>query len=386
MWTNDVAFGVEARLGMSLRVSPGPGTVSDLEPRSGDPFAAAFRATAMPMLITGAHRDDNPILFVNEAFSRLTGYAREEVVGRNCRFLQGPDTDPRTVQEIREKVAAGEPVEVEILNYRKDGSAFWNALVISPVRDEAGELLYFFASQYDVSEKKEAEFELTRAQTLLAEQVARRTRDLQAALDQKTALLHEVDHRVKNSLQVISSLVLLKARRLQEPTAQRVLHNLAERISALATVHRLLYSVGDVSRFDLREFLADLSDDLHVLMPPNQVEIELRAEPVGVSAAKAAPLALLMNELIGNSLKHAYPDHRRGHLLIAVTKPNGDLCIVVQDNGVGMDGAPPPDHGFGKTLIDMLVRQLRGQIAWEDAGPGTRAIVTMPLDAEEAQL
>jgi two-component sensor histidine kinase len=184
---------------------------------------------------------------------------------------------------------------------------------------------------------------------------------------------------------VIASLVLLNARRVQDATAQRVLHNLSERISALSTVHRLLYPVGDVSRFDLREFLADLTGDLRTLLPPDQVTIALEVEPVAVSAAKAAPLALLANELIGNALKHAFPDHRRGHLRVAVTKPGADLCIVVEDNGVGMDGVSPPGRGFGRTLIDMLVRQLRGRIAWEPAGPGTRVVVTMPLDAEEAQ-
>lgn len=362
----------------------GLGPDREIETVGGDPFTAAFRTTRMPMLITDPRQPDNPIVLANNAFSDLTGYARSETIGRNCRFLQGPDTDSGTVDRIRKAVRAGEGVEAEILNYRKDGTPFWNSLVISPVRNEANDLLYFFASQFDVSDKKNAEFELTRTKAELEEQVARRTRDLQAALDQKTALLHEVDHRVKNNLQVISSLVLLKARRLRDPATQGVLHNLAERISALSTVHRLLYSVGDVSRFDLAAFLVDLTDDLATLVPKGQVTVDLDVEPVAVSAGKAAPLALLINELVGNAFKHAYPDHRRGRVRIEVTRPDGDLRIVVEDDGIGMDCAPPAGDGFGKTLIDMLARQLKAHIEWSDTRPGTRAVVTMPLDAEEA--
>ncbi len=361
------------------------GSLREVELGFGNPFIAAFRATRMPMLITDPRQDDNPIVFVNDAFTTLTGYASSEVIGRNCRFLQGPDTDRGTVAEIRDTLAAGESVETEILNYRKDGTRFWNALVISPVRNEAQELLYYFASQFDISEKKQAEQELSRAKFLLEEQVSRRTRDLQAALDQKTALLHEVDHRVKNNLQVIASLVLLKARRLEDEQAQRVLHNLAERINALSTVHRLMYSVGDVSRFDLAEFLSDLTTDLITVLPPDQVKLELSVEPVAVSAAKAAPLALLINEVVSNACKHAYPDHRRGRLLIAVTKQDGQLSILIEDDGVGLTGSAPSEQGFGRTLIDMLVRQLKARIEWSDARPGTRAVITMPLDAEEAQ-
>ncbi len=115
------------------------------------PFAAAFTSTGMPMLMTDARRKDNPIAFANDAFSELTGYRREELLGRNCRLLQGPGTDPALTALMRRAVRDGQPIEVEILNYRKDGSPFWNALHISPVRDAAGGISHFFSSQQDVS-------------------------------------------------------------------------------------------------------------------------------------------------------------------------------------------------------------------------------------------
>ncbi len=120
-----------------------------------DPFVAAVRATRMPMIITNPRRPDNPVVFANDAFCRLSGYRRDEIVGRNCRFLQGPDTDQDTVRRIRAAVDAVEPIEIDIRNHRKTGEPFWNRLLMAPVRDAAGELAYFFASQVDVTLERE---------------------------------------------------------------------------------------------------------------------------------------------------------------------------------------------------------------------------------------
>ncbi len=116
-----------------------------------DPFVAAVRATRMPMIITDPRQTDNPVVFANDAFCRLSGYERREILGRNCRFLQGPDTDPQTVQRIRSAVASVQPIEIDIRNRRKNGDPFWNRLLLAPVFDANGRLAYFFASQVDVS-------------------------------------------------------------------------------------------------------------------------------------------------------------------------------------------------------------------------------------------
>jgi PAS domain S-box-containing protein len=352
----------------------------------GDAFAAAFRGSRTAMLITDPRRDDNPIIFVNDAFSTLTGYTQDDVAGRNCRFLQGPGTDRDVVDRIRDAIAGENGVEAEILNYKKDGTPFWNALVISPVRDEAGWLRSFFASLYDVTEKKQNEIELTRTKDLLEQEVARRTHDLQAALDQKTMLLHEVDHRVKNNLQVVASLVLLKARRIKDKSAKRVLDNMAERISALSTVHRLLYSAGDVGRFDIGAFVTDLSNDLMGALGNGRVALALEAQSIPVSAAKATSIALLVNELMSNALKHAFPDGRKGRLAVQVERLDNTVRIMVEDNGVGLVDQAPFDESFGGSLVNMLVRQLKASVEISDAGPGTRAVVVLPLNAEEARL
>ncbi len=98
-------------------------------------------------LITDPHRPDNPITFVTKAFCRQTGYSEDEVVGRNCRFMQGPDTDRAAVRRIREAIERLEPITIDILNYRKDGTPFWNRLRIRPSFDEHGRLQNFVGIQ-----------------------------------------------------------------------------------------------------------------------------------------------------------------------------------------------------------------------------------------------
>lgn len=123
--------------------------------RHTDPFVAAVHATRMPMIITNPRLPDNPVVFANDSFCRLSGYARDEIVGRNCRFLQGPETDPETVKLIHQAVERVEPIEIDIRNHRKDGEPFWNRLLMAPVFDVDQQLAYFFASQVDVTIERE---------------------------------------------------------------------------------------------------------------------------------------------------------------------------------------------------------------------------------------
>ncbi|MCB1882607.1 MAG: PAS domain-containing protein [Geminicoccaceae bacterium] len=119
----------------------------DLDPT----LREAVRQSRTAACLTDPRQEDNPIVFVNAAFCRLTGYDEDEVLGRNCRFLQGKDTDEAKVREIRAAIEAGHGLRIEVLNYKKDGSPFWNDLRIDPIRDESGELRLFFGAQEDAS-------------------------------------------------------------------------------------------------------------------------------------------------------------------------------------------------------------------------------------------
>jgi PAS domain S-box-containing protein len=346
---------------------------------SDDPFAAAVRATRMAMIVTDATQADNPIIFANDAFLRLTGYARDEVIGRNCRFLQGLETDPQAIEALRLAIAAREDVSVDILNYRKDGSSFWNALYLSPVRSKAGTVLYFFGSQLDVTDKKRAELDLREARSDLEALIADRTRELTHALEQKTALLHEVDHRVKNNLQLISSLLLLQNRRVTDPAVKASLRGMLERVSAIATVHRRLFQSDDIERFDVAAFVRDLVSDMVGGAGRDDIRVRLDLERIDVAATKAAPLALVISELLSNALRHAFPEGRGGEIFVGIARKDSEFRIEITDDGVGMPG-PATSSGFGLTIIQLLSQQLKAKTEVTAANPGTRVVVHLPVN------
>ncbi|MBI3789649.1 MAG: GAF domain-containing protein [Gemmatimonadetes bacterium] len=128
----------------------------------------ALRAITQGIIIADAQRPDLPVVFVSPSFEALTGYRADEVLGRNCRFLQGPGTDPAALAAVRTALGRGEPVTVELRNYRKDGSPFWNALAISPVRDADGVLTHFIGVQTDVTARHRLEDQLRQAQRMEA--------------------------------------------------------------------------------------------------------------------------------------------------------------------------------------------------------------------------
>ena len=349
------------------------------------PFRAAFRSLRMPILMVDPNRVQAPVVFANEAFFDLTGYSPDEVLGQSWQFLQVPGAEMASLDAVDAALHRGEAFETEFLSCRKDGSSFWSSLALSPVHDEAGHLRSVTVLLNDVSAKKQVDQDRIETKQFLEEQIERRTQDLQTALEQKTALLHEVEHRAKNSLQMTASLVLLKARRLQNPEARKVLHETAERVSALSAAHRLLYTAGDVSRLNVKEFTAELAGELVMALPKGQVDLNLDIQPLGVPASKAAALALLLNEVIGNAVKHAFPNGRQGQLTIEIGRAENGLKIAVEDDGVGLDHSPAPEGSFGRTLITMLVHQLKGRLTWHDRKPGTRAEIVMPVDTEETQ-
>jgi PAS domain S-box-containing protein len=349
------------------------------EQGKGDPFAAAIRATRMAMLITDPRRPDNPIVFANDAFLRLSCYGRDEVMGRNCRFLQGPDTDARAVDEIRSAIEDRRAINVDILNYRKDGTEFWNALYLSPVSNEEGELQFFFASQLDVTERKRGEQNAIREKERFERAVAERTAELEAALEARTTLLHEVDHRVKNNLQMVSSLIVMQARTIADDTARQSLQDMLARVEALSTVHRRLYQSEDVGRFDVSDFLKDLVNDVVAASRFADMETRFELDSVEIAANRATPLALIVNELVTNALKHAFDAEDHPILTTRIARSGDRFRIEVEDNGSGMDGADGADS-FGTKLIRSLSRQLKADISWKDMKPGTRATIELPQD------
>ncbi|MBB4857347.1 PAS domain S-box-containing protein [Novosphingobium chloroacetimidivorans] len=349
----------------------------DYEHGRGDPFAAAVRATRMPMVITDPAQDDNPIVFCNVAFQKLTGYAREEIIGRNCRFLQGPQTDPQTVGKVRWAIENGHDIDVDLLNYRKDGSTFWNALYLSPVRDKDGVIRFFFASQLDVTDRIEIQRAIADQKALVEREVEKRTQDLSAALEAKTILLHEVDHRVKNNLTMIGSLLRLQVRTIDDPAIRAKLDTMLERVDALAVVHRQLYQSSNVARFDIGSFTETLANDVIASSGRSDIRLHTAAIPMFVDAAHASALGLILNEILTNAIKHGFADGRSGTLTILVERSKNQGIIKICDDGPGLPSATR-SKSIGTALITRLARQVDAEAIWADNSPGTCVTITVP--------
>ncbi len=344
-----------------------------------DPFSAAIRSTRMAMVVTDPTRPDNPIIFANDAFLKLTGYDRDEVTGSNCRFLQGRDTDPDAVRQIGEAVANRTDIAIDILNYKKDGTAFWNALYLSPVPDADGVSQYFFASQIDATERKQHEFDARDLQQNLEELVKQRTSELEASLARSNLLLHEVDHRVKNNLQMISAMLMLQSMSIPDIRIKNTLQEMLERVDAMGMVHKRLYQSENIMDFDIAAFTVEIASNLVAATGRDDIDLVVDTESVTIKADHAASIALVINETITNALKHGFPLGRAGDLRVSVKPTVGACEISIRDDGPGISADSTRKNTFGRTLIETLIKQLKATIEWIPASPGTHVRITLPL-------
>ncbi len=369
-----------------------------------DIFFAAVEMTRMPMIVSDPNQPDNPIIFVNNAFINMTGYSRADVIGKNCRFLQGPETDRAVVAQVREAVLERREIATELLNYRKNGSTFWNALFISPVYDQHGELKYFFSSQLDISRRRDAEQALGQARKM-------------EALGQLTG---GIAHDFNNLLQVISGYldIINLALRSPVPDLGRVARStdsirkasgkaamLTQQLLAFARKQRL--EGRTINLNSLTEGFTDLvqrtlGGDIHVrtaLAPglwncrldPTQMEVALLNILINARDAMAGKGTLR----IQTSNEDLSGDERALQLGL---KPGLYVCLAVVDDGPGI----PPDilprvmdpffttkdegkgTGLGLSMVYGFVKQSGGSVRIS-SGPqgGTTVAIYFPATQDQ---
>jgi PAS domain S-box-containing protein len=352
-------------------------------PRAGDPpylddpAAAAVRGAKLPMVVTAGQDRDYAILFANDAFTALTGYPREEVVGRNPRFLQGSGTDPKARLQMREALSAGREAGVEVLNYRKDGSTFWNGMFMSPVRNAEGAVLWF-GSLLDITPRKEREHQLRRTNSDLEARVRERTEHLLAEAEQKTLLLHEVEHRVKNNLQLIASLLQFQARRTKDPAVIAALGTVQERVAAVSTAHRRLFHTSDAGRFDVGLLLRDLVEDLIGRTRRDGMAVSFDLDPVQGPANEAAALGLLVNEVLGPAVRVGPAAGGAGRLEVTLRREGGGFRIEMTDDAVISPAAVRDASSVPAGIVPVLKRQLNAAVEWRDNQQSVSALIHVP--------
>lgn len=365
----------------------------------GNVFFAAIEMTRMPMVLTDPNQPDDPIVFANKAFLDLTLYEEDEVLGRNCRFLQGAQTDRDAAAELGRAVKAGESVALELLNYKRDGTPFWNAVFIGPVHDVSGKLLYHFASQLDVTRRRETEQAYHQAQKM-------------EAIGQLTAGLA---HDFNNLLQVVNGNLELLATRTTDDrslgyverarTAAERGAKLTGQLLAFARKSRLSPRPVDVSECigafaDVVESALDSHAELHLslrrglpkaMLDPAQFEMAILN--IALNARDAMPQGGVVT--LSTAKLHLNGDAPARGL------PSGDYVLVeVRDEGEGMTAevaarAVEPffttkktgkGTGLGLAMASGFVQQSRGRLEIDSApGQGTTIRMLFPVASDDSQ-
>ncbi|WP_298469115.1 PAS domain-containing protein [uncultured Erythrobacter sp.] len=345
----------------SLRFDDAPdrfraGNTSDqFSGASGVLFEQAMAQTRMAITLCDPHKPDLPIVFANRAFRRLTGYSEEETLGRNCRFLQGPKTDPEPVARIREAIANEDVVVVEMLNYRKNGTTFWNALHLGPIYNDKGELVYFFGSQWDVSDVRAA-----RAEERHAKEMAR-----------------ELSHRMKNMFAVISGIVNVtgRVRGIQGEAGE-----INSRIQALGRAYETTLDDASSGSIEIGEAIKA------VLLPYDRDEERLifKGENVRMPFTAISIVGLILHELAANATKHGAWANENGKIVVDWQTTDDESALVItwaEEGGPRVD----PDAimaGTGTAIVDRLLAAGQGSIDRQWNGNGLTATISLPTRKE----
>jgi PAS domain S-box-containing protein len=334
----------------------------------------AINEAPVGIVITDPQQADNPIVYANDGVEQLTGYSPEEVRGRNCRFMQGPLTAADSVEQMWEAVDNREPVEVEVLNYRKDGTPFWNYVQITPVFDDEGELRHFIGFQNDVTDRVESERRVT-------------------------VLNRVLRHNIRNELNVIlGNVSLLRGKTDGNPAELRTIDRTAARLHGLSEKAREVESILQSASFQPRR--QELTT-----MVERQVE-SLETDGVTVDtdlvedATVVAPDAIetAVRELIENAVQHradedatprvraefatiSYPpeDENREVVTVHVEDSNPRLSDIERAPLLG-ESETSVKHGesLGLWLINWLVTMSGGLVDYAERDPeGNRVSVTL---------
>ncbi len=319
--------------------------------------------------------------YVSREAENILGYPVSEWTAAHD-FLKNhihPDDRERIVSSFLKIAADRMPSELEYRMVAADERIVWfHNLLRVPEEDLGGSEL--IGIMLEITERKEAEEAIRRANEDLEQRVQERTMELQKMLSEKEMLLKEIHHRVKNNLQIISSLLSLQKNYAKNEDGWHVLTESQNRVFTMALIHEKLYKTANLAEIDFSTYILDLGSSLFESygVGPDRVKLIVQsAEALNIDTA--IPCGLIVNELVTNALKYAFPDGRSGEITVSLTRSNGQFSMIVRDNGVGV----PNDLDLRKTdslgmrLVYTLTAQLHGTLDLVRS-PGTALHIVFP--------
>jgi PAS domain S-box-containing protein len=347
-------------------------------------------------------KDDKSVfVLVNDALCDILGLGREDILGRTLAEKLPKDQMDHFFEVDRMVLATGEENLCEEKLTGKGGIILTILTRKTRYTDKAGKN-YVVGVIRDISERMRMEEALRKARDELEDRVIERTRELsrrneelkvevaerkkgeeriKASLKEKEVLIKEIHHRVKNNLQLISSLLNLQAKYVKDPRDLEVFNDSQNRVRSMAFIHERLYQSGDLARIDFKEYLQSLTDYLFrsYSADPDSIRLGVSVEDVQLPVNSVIACGLIVNELVSNSLKYAFPGGRRGSISIGMHPGAGTIVLTVSDDGVGLpDGLDfRKTESLGLQLVTALVEQLDGHMDVDRSG-GVRFVITFP--------
>lgn len=319
----------------------------------------AVTASTNSIVITDPSLPDDPLVYVNPAFERTTGYAAEEALGRNCRFLQGEDRDQPALRELRAAVREGRHCTVVLRNYRKDGTLFYNELSVYPVRDENDRVMNFVGVQNDVTERRRTEEALREIRRAERRRIARDLHDI-------------VLQDLSGALQSLR-LIHLQFRNSGAEV------DLAEELEALGRASSGLRSaVYDLRREKERPFVESVESLVELnrqATPEREVRLVVSEEfPGGLSGGKSVELLRVVQEALTNARRHS----GARNVEVRLGTEGGEILVEVADDGRGFDIASVR-AGVGLSAMRERIEGVGGTLAiYGRPGEGTRVVISIP--------
>lgn len=336
----------------------------------------ATLAETIPQLAWIAGPDGNVVWF-NRRWYDYTNTTPEQNMGWGWVPVIHPDDLQTCIDSWENALRTGQEYQVQYrLKRGSDGLYHWHLGRALPFRNKAGEVVKWFGTCTDIHLEK------TENERLEAE-VQSRTEDLRRSLTEKELLLKEVHHRVKNNLQVISSLLRMQGRTLSDPVACAALKESEQRVQSMALIHEQLYGRPKMDEIDFEEYTSTLVSELFrsYASTTGNVVSRLETSCVLLSIDQAIPCGLILNEVVTNALKYAYPDGSPGEILVRL-KENaaGAFTLSVSDNGVGMPAGLnwKNSKSLGLPMVDLLAQQLDGTLTVQPQ-PGVIVTLKFPI-------